>query len=332
MEYLRRAAGLAGSTWLAGRSRLALRSRWSRRSLWSCRSLWSGRARLASRADAEKSVPITILTGDRSVPFSWGSLMGFAQVRACGRFRAAMCGSFPEILFARSLPSDPEYQTAKKFARQMADAGYLVITGAGGGIMAAGNEGAGRERSFGLNILLPFEQIANEVIAGDPKLINFRYFFVRKTMFVKYATAFVVFPSAPFTSGYISSRNFARISGVKMSPAFASCLASRTFAASASCDALIFAGSSVSFSGGASAASLRVPVRSALGETPSARSKSADDSSRSRPLGTATVMISLEVGIRPARAPSGARLARGVYALSRRMRAPRGASFCSIRS
>lgn len=95
---------------------------------------------------------------------------------------------------ARLLPTAPEYQTAMKFARRMAEAGYLVITGAGGGIMAAGNEGAGRKMSFGLNILLPFEQVANEAIADDPKLINFRYFFTRKLFFVKESDGVVLLP------------------------------------------------------------------------------------------------------------------------------------------
>jgi uncharacterized protein (TIGR00730 family) len=70
----------------------------------------------------------------------------------------------------------------------------MVITGAGGGIMAAAQGGAGREASFGVNIRLPFEQAANEVIAGDAKLINFRYFFTRKVVFVKESHAIALFP------------------------------------------------------------------------------------------------------------------------------------------
>jgi predicted Rossmann-fold nucleotide-binding protein len=70
----------------------------------------------------------------------------------------------------------------------------MVITGAGPGIMEAGIEGAGRENSFGVNIQLPFEQIANSAIAGDPKLINFRYFFTRKLTFVKESDAFCLLP------------------------------------------------------------------------------------------------------------------------------------------
>ena len=70
----------------------------------------------------------------------------------------------------------------------------MVITGAGSGIMEAGHVGAGRENSFGLNILLPFEQSANPVIHGDPKLMTMRYFFTRKLMFIKESDAVVLFP------------------------------------------------------------------------------------------------------------------------------------------
>ena len=95
---------------------------------------------------------------------------------------------------ARSHSSDPEYQTALDFGKRIAEAGYMVITGAGDGIMGAGHVGAGQEKSFGLNILLPFEQVANETIAGDEKLINFRYFFTRKLFFMKESDAFVLLP------------------------------------------------------------------------------------------------------------------------------------------
>ena len=88
----------------------------------------------------------------------------------------------------------PEFQTAKEFAKKMADSGYMIITGAGGGIMWAGNLGAGKERSFGLNITLPMEQTANETIRDDRKLINFRYFFSRKLFFVKESDAIVLLP------------------------------------------------------------------------------------------------------------------------------------------
>lgn len=95
---------------------------------------------------------------------------------------------------ARTNPEEPEYQTAVEFSRRMREEGFMTITGAGPGIMAAGNEGAGREDSFGLNIALPFEATANEFIAGDPKLIQFNYFFTRKLSFVKEADAAVGLP------------------------------------------------------------------------------------------------------------------------------------------
>lgn len=95
---------------------------------------------------------------------------------------------------ARSKPDSAEYQQAKRFSKMIADRGFMVITGAGPGIMQAGNEGAGRDRSFGLNIRLPFEQTSNEFIAGDTKLITFRYFFTRKLLFLKETNALICFP------------------------------------------------------------------------------------------------------------------------------------------
>ena len=95
---------------------------------------------------------------------------------------------------ARTLPSAPEFQVAEEFARLMVAENYMVITGGGDGIMGAAQRGAGREHSFGLNIRLPFEQRANETIHGDPKLINFNYFFTRKLNFVKETHALALFP------------------------------------------------------------------------------------------------------------------------------------------
>jgi uncharacterized protein (TIGR00730 family) len=94
---------------------------------------------------------------------------------------------------ARTLPEDPTFKVAEQFSRRIADAGFMVITGAGPGIMEACQRGAGRERSYGININLPFEQAANPVIAGDEKLISFKYFFTRKLFFVKEAHAAVLF-------------------------------------------------------------------------------------------------------------------------------------------
>lgn len=95
---------------------------------------------------------------------------------------------------ARTAPNHPEYQMAVEFARRVTQLGFMVMTGGGGGIMQAGNEGAGREQSFGLNIQLPFEQEANPFIVGDPKLINFKYFFTRKLFLLRESDAVALFP------------------------------------------------------------------------------------------------------------------------------------------
>ncbi len=89
---------------------------------------------------------------------------------------------------------DLYYQRAVQLGRRLAEEGLMVITGAGPGVMQAGHQGAGRERSFGVNILLPFTQEANPVIRDDPKLISFHFFFTRKLIFVKEADAVVFFP------------------------------------------------------------------------------------------------------------------------------------------
>ena len=86
---------------------------------------------------------------------------------------------------ARTEPDDPKYQAAVNFGKRMAEEGWMVVTGAGGGIMEAAHEGAGTGMSMGLNIMLPFEQEANKVIRGDSKLVNLKYFFTRKLLFVK---------------------------------------------------------------------------------------------------------------------------------------------------
>ncbi len=90
--------------------------------------------------------------------------------------------------------SDPYYDLARRVAQRIAHANFMVITGAGPGIMQAGHEGAGREKSFGVNIRLPSVQAANPFIRDDPKLMNFHFFFTRKLMFVKEADAVVIFP------------------------------------------------------------------------------------------------------------------------------------------
>jgi uncharacterized protein (TIGR00730 family) len=95
---------------------------------------------------------------------------------------------------ARTTEDHPEYDAAREFSRGIAERGWMVITGAGPGIMAAGHEGAGAEQSFGVGIKLPIEQSANAFIAGDPKLIDFKYFFTRKITFMKESDAFVLLP------------------------------------------------------------------------------------------------------------------------------------------
>ena len=95
---------------------------------------------------------------------------------------------------ARTRPEEPIYEMANLFGRKLAEAGYMVITGGGGGIMQAANEGAGLEHSFGVNIRLPFEQRPNPVIEGNPRLITYKYFFNRKVAFLKEADAVALFP------------------------------------------------------------------------------------------------------------------------------------------
>lgn len=95
---------------------------------------------------------------------------------------------------SRLPPDSPAYQMAVDFARCVTQKGFMVMTGAGGGIMEAGNQGAGAEKSFGLNIQLPFEQDSNPYIAGDEKLIDFKYFFTRKLFFLRETDAIALFP------------------------------------------------------------------------------------------------------------------------------------------
>lgn len=105
-----------------------------------------------------------------------------------GTRRAVIFGS------ARTPETDPCYQMAMQTAKKLTEAGWMTITGAGGGIMEAGNRGAGPDNSFGINISLPFEQQANPYIEGNPKLMNFRYFFTRKLSFMKESDATILFP------------------------------------------------------------------------------------------------------------------------------------------
>lgn len=95
---------------------------------------------------------------------------------------------------ARTPPDDPMYKKCVSFARLLTEKGYMTITGGGGGIMQAGNEGSGSESTFAANIKLPFEQSANPVMLKNPRLITYKYFFNRKVAFVKESDAIAVFP------------------------------------------------------------------------------------------------------------------------------------------
>lgn len=116
------------------------------------------------------------------------------------RYAYRVFGQYPDIkkvtIFgsARTPEAHPDYKAAVEFSRLMAQRKWMAITGAGDGIMKAGHEGPGRESSFGVAIRLPFETTANTVIAGDEKLINFRYFFTRKLMFLSQCDAVAVYP------------------------------------------------------------------------------------------------------------------------------------------
>lgn len=118
------------------------------------------------------------------------------ELRYCFKVFAAYRGSRKAVVFgsARTKSDHTAYAAAEEFGRRIVESGWMVITGAGGGIMEAGHRGAGRDHSFGLNILLPFEQSANPVVQGDPKLVTMRYFFTRKLMFIKESDAVVLFP------------------------------------------------------------------------------------------------------------------------------------------
>ncbi|MBN1382121.1 MAG: TIGR00730 family Rossman fold protein [Deltaproteobacteria bacterium] len=95
---------------------------------------------------------------------------------------------------ARIPPGDPLYETAKQFGEKLAEAGFMLITGGGAGIMRAVNEGAGSEHSFGVNIRLPFDERPNPVIEGNPRFISYKYFFNRKVAFLKESDAVALFP------------------------------------------------------------------------------------------------------------------------------------------
>lgn len=112
----------------------------------------------------------------------------FTQYASSGKQMLSIFGS------ARTPEDHPDYLTAKAFSASMAKSGWMCITGAAHGIMKAGHEGTNKESSFGLSIKLAFESTINPLIEGDPKLINFRYFFARKLMFMSHSDAVAVFP------------------------------------------------------------------------------------------------------------------------------------------
>jgi len=118
------------------------------------------------------------------------------ELRYAFRLFAPYAGVRKVTIFgsARTQATRMEYQQAVDFGRKIAQAGFMVITGAGGGIMQAGHEGAGPEKSFGANIRLPWEQTANPVIREDKKLITFKYFFTRKLIFIRHSDAIALFP------------------------------------------------------------------------------------------------------------------------------------------
>ncbi len=118
------------------------------------------------------------------------------ELRYSFRLFAPYAGKRKVSIFgsARTKPDSAEYRQAVDFGRKIVQAGFMVITGAGPGIMQAGHEGAGPENSFGVNIRLPWEQSANPVIAEDKKLITFKYFFTRKLIFIRHSDAIALFP------------------------------------------------------------------------------------------------------------------------------------------
>ena len=134
--------------------------------------------------DVEDSGDVRVIqTALRELRYAFKLFAPYAHVR-----KVAMFGS------ARTQPARQEYQQAFEFGRKVAAAGFMVITGAGPGIMQAGHEGAGPEMSFGASIRLPWEQSANPVIREDKKLVTFKYFFTRKLIFIRHSDAIALFP------------------------------------------------------------------------------------------------------------------------------------------
>jgi uncharacterized protein (TIGR00730 family) len=134
--------------------------------------------------DVQDSGDVRVIqTALRELRFAFKLFAPYAHVR-----KVTMFGS------ARTLPARQEYQQGVEFGRKIAAAGFMVITGAGPGIMQAGHEGASPKMSFGVNIRLPWEQSANPVIREDKKLVTFKYFFTRKLIFIRHSDAIALFP------------------------------------------------------------------------------------------------------------------------------------------
>ena len=135
-------------------------------------------------ADVEETGDVRVIqTALRELRYAFRLFAPYAHVR-----KVTIFGS------ARTQSGKVEYQQAVDFGRKIVKAGFMVITGAGPGIMQAGHEGAGTANSFGVNIRLPWEQGANPVIAEDKKLMSFKYFFTRKLIFIRHSDAIVLFP------------------------------------------------------------------------------------------------------------------------------------------
>jgi uncharacterized protein (TIGR00730 family) len=118
------------------------------------------------------------------------------EMRAAFRMFAPYEGIRKVTVFgsARTHPTDPVYDQARRLAHTLAETGWMVVTGAGPGIMEAANVGAGRERSFGVNIRLPFEEGVSEMFAASDKFVSMKYFFTRKLMLIKESSGFVSLP------------------------------------------------------------------------------------------------------------------------------------------
>jgi len=135
-------------------------------------------------ADVKDTGDVRVIqTALRELRYAFRLFAPYSKIR-----KVTMFGS------ARIDADKKEYQQAVEFGRKIVQAGFMVITGAGPGIMQAGHEGAGPENSFGVNIRLPWEQSANPIIREDKKLVTFKYFFTRKLIFIRHSDAIVLFP------------------------------------------------------------------------------------------------------------------------------------------